>query len=119
MATRLISIKIFLLSLVIGKINLELKFKKRLTALFANSENISNKNYAVRQSDRLLERVQRYFRYVLKNFQPYIGDIKLTQSGFLKSDFKRGFIKSSGEQYLSVQKPQFIRKDKTSIFLQV
>ena len=75
MATRLISIKILLLSLVIGKINLELKFKKRLTELFANSENISNKNYAVRQSDRLLERVQRYFRYVLKNGQPYIGDI--------------------------------------------
>ena len=43
MATRLISIKILLLSLVIGKINLELKFKKRLTELFDNSENISNK----------------------------------------------------------------------------
>ena len=116
MKTTLIIFGIVLLILLIGKINLELKFKKQVNQLFANSENISNKMYSIKQLDGLPEPVQRYFNYVLKDGQPYITSVRLTHNGFFKTDLKKNFIKISGEQYFSAQKPQFIWKGTTSMF---
>lgn len=111
-----ITIGILMLVLLIGKINMELKFKKQVNELFGNSENISNKTYYVKQLDGLPEPVQRYFNYVLKDGQPYISTVRLTHNGFFKTDLKKDFIKISGEQYFSAQKPQFIWKGTTSMF---
>ncbi len=116
MKTTLIILGIILLILLIGKINLKLKFNKQVKQLFANSENITNKTYSVKQLDSLPEPVQRYFNYVLKDGQPYISTVRLTHKGFFKTDLKKDFIKISGEQYFSAQKPQFIWKGTTSMF---
>lgn len=116
MTILLIIIGILMLILLIGKINIKLKFKKQVNELFANSESMPNKTYSLKQLNGLPEPVQRYFKYVLKDGQPYISDVRLTHNGFFKTDLKRDFIKISGEQYFSTQKPQFIWKGTTSMF---
>lgn len=115
MKTKLIIIGIILLILLIGKINFSFKFKKQIAALFANTEK-SNKIYSIKQLENLPEPVQRYFKYVLKDGQAYINSVRLTHSGFFKTDLKKDFIKITGEQYFSAQKPQFIWKGETSMF---
>ena len=115
MKITLIIIVIILLILLIGKINFSLKFKKQVEELFANTEKM-NKIYSVKQLEGLPEPVQRYFKYVLKDGQPYINSLRLTHNGFFKTDLKKDFTKITGEQYFSAQKPQFIWKGKTSMF---
>ena len=116
MTILVITIGILMLILLIGKINLELQFKKQIAQLFANSTPISDKKYSLHQIEKLPEPVQRYFKYVLKEGQPYISSVRLTHKGFFKTDLKKDFIKISGEQYFSAQKPQFIWKGTTSMF---
>ena len=116
MKTTLIIFGILLLILLIGKINLEMKFKKQVSTLFANAINISDKKYSISQTENLPEPVKRYFNYVLKDGQPYISSVRLTHNGFFKTDLKKDFIKITGEQYFSTQKPQFIWKGTTSMF---
>ena len=116
MTILLITIGIIVLILLLGKINMEMKFKKQVTTLFANSTNISDKKYSISQLENLPEPVQRYFKYVLKDGQPYISSVRLTHNGFFKTDLKKDFIKISGEQYFTAQKPQFIWKGTTSMF---
>lgn len=116
MKTTLIILGIILLILLIGKINFKLKFNKQVKQLFANSENITNKIYSLKQLDCLPEPVQRYFNYVLKDGQTYISTVRLTHNGCFKTDLKKDFIKIYGEQYFSAQKPQFIWKGTTSMF---
>jgi len=108
MTILLITIGIVGLILLLGKINMEMKFKKQVKTLFASSQNISNKIYSVQQLEKLPEPVQRYFKYVLKDGQKYINTLRLTHNGFFKTDLKKDFIKITGEQYFSAQKPQFI-----------
>lgn len=109
-------IGILLIVLLLGKMNLYLKFKKQVAALYKNAENISSRTYSVKQLDGLPEPVQRYFNYVLKDGQPYISTVRVTHNGYFKTDLKKGFIKISGEQYFSTHKPQFIWKGKTTLF---
>lgn len=115
MKTTLIVIGIILLILLVGKINLSLKFKKQVTHLFANAHN-SDKTYSTTQLQNLPKPVQQYFKYVLKDGQPYINAVRLTHNGFFKTDLKTDFIKIEGEQYFSANKPQFIWKGETSMF---
>ena len=112
----LITIGIVVLILLLGKINMEMKFKKQVDTLFATSQDISNKIYTVKQLENLPEPVQRYFKYVLKDGQKYVSSLRLTHNGFFKTDLKKNFIKITGEQYFSAQKPQFIWKGVTSMF---
>lgn len=115
MKTTLIIIGFIYLILLIGKINLKLKFKKQVRTLFENTET-SNKIYSVSQLEDLPEPVQRYFKYVLKDGQKYISSVCLTHNGFFKTDLKKDFIKITGEQYFSAKKPQFIWKGITTMF---
>lgn len=109
-------IGIIAIVLLLGKINLYLKFKKQVATLFKNAENISSQTYSIKQLDGLPEPVQRYFNYVLKDGQPYISTVRITHNGFFKTDLKKGLIKISGEQYFSARKPQFIWKGTTTMF---
>jgi hypothetical protein len=92
------------------------QFKKQVTALYGNAENVSDQIYNVKQLKGLPEPVQQYFKYALKEGQPYINSLRLKHNGLFKTDLKKDFIKISGEQYFSVHKPQFIWKGTTSMF---
>jgi hypothetical protein len=115
MKTTLIIIGIILLILLIGKVYFSLKFKNQVEKLFSNVEK-SNRSFSIKQLEGLPEPVQRYFKYVLKQGQPYINTVRLTHDGFFKTDLKKDFIKITGEQYFSAKKPQFIWKGETSMF---
>lgn len=115
MKTTLVIFLIIFLIYIIGKMNLFLKFKNQVSDLFSNVV-VSNKKYTFKQLEGLPEPVQRYFKYVLKDGQPYINSVRLTHQGFFKTDLKKDFIKIKGEQYFTTQKPQFIWKGITTMF---
>ncbi|OXG07019.1 hypothetical protein BC749_107238 [Flavobacterium araucananum] len=105
-----------LLVILLGKITMSLKFKKQVKTLYANALNVSDKRYNPGQLIGLPKPVQRYFKYVLKDTMPYIVSVRLKHKGVFKTSLKSGFINIRGEQYFSVQKPQFIWKGSTLIF---
>lgn len=60
--------------------------------------------------------MRRYFRYVLKEGQPYISYVRLTHDGLFKTKENKDWVKIEGEQYFTTEKPGFIWKGKTSMF---
>jgi hypothetical protein len=115
MITMYFIIAILLLILLFGKINASLRFKNQIVQLFSNTEE-SHKIYEMEQLKGLPEPVQRYFKYVLKEGQPYLNSVRLTHHGHFKTNLKKDFIKIKGEQYFSAEKPQFIWKGVTAMF---
>ena len=113
----LIIIAIIGLIFLIGKINLANRFSKEVTQLFAESKNISAKQFTFKQLEGLPEPVERYFRHVLKDGQPYISYVRLTHNGQFKTDLKKDWVDITGEQYFTTEKPGFIWKGITSMFV--
>src|ERR1700730_14213210 len=96
--------------LILGRINLSVKFSKEVKELFAQSKNISDKSFFQQQLYDLPEPAQRYFKHVLKAGQPYISYARITHKGQFKTGFDKGWIGINGEQYATTQKPGFIWK---------
>ncbi len=112
-----LSISAFILIiLTIGKINLSMQFNKEVEELFAQSKNISNKTFSYDQLSDLPEPVQRYFKHVLKEGQPYISYARITHDGQFKTEIEKDWINIRGEQYATTEKPGFIWKGTTSMF---
>jgi hypothetical protein len=113
----LVFIAIIAITLTAGKINLSIKFNKQVKQLFAESKSISNKKFSFQQVEGLPEPVQRYFKHVLKDGQPYISYIRLKHNGQFKTDLKKDWVNIEGEQYFTTGKPGFIWKGTTSLFV--
>ncbi|WP_147205680.1 DUF6544 family protein [Segetibacter aerophilus] len=109
-------IVLILILLVVGKVFVSLKFKNEVGTLFSESGNISHKKFHYNQLQGLPEPVQRYFRLVLKEGQPYISYIRLKHDGLFKTDQKKDWVAIAGEQYFTTQTPGFIWKGTTSMF---
>lgn len=107
---------IFIIMLSIGKIYFSKQFSKQVKELFSQSKIISNKTFRYEQLSGLPEPVQRYFKHVLKEGQPYISYARLTHDGQFKTglDKKWGVIK--GEQYFTLEKPGYVWKGSTPLF---
>lgn len=110
-------IVIIAITLITGKINLSMKFNNQVKQLFTQSKDISNKKFSFQQLGGLPEPVQRYFRHVLKDGQPYISYIRLKHDGQFKTDLKKDWVNIEGEQYFTTAKPGFIWKGTTSMFV--
>jgi hypothetical protein len=106
-----------LLLLLIGKINLSIKFGKQVKELFAQSKSISARRFHKNQLDSLPEPVQRYFNHILKEGQPYISYARIKHEGQFKADLKKGWMNIKGEQYATTEKPGFIWKGATAMFV--
>ncbi len=91
-------------------------FKKQVKTLFDNSKNISNQIYSIKQLENLPEPVQKYFKYVLKDGQPYISYARIKHDGKFKSGFDKSWANIKGEQYATTEKPGFIWKGTTLMF---
>ncbi|MEP7269469.1 MAG: DUF6544 family protein [Saprospiraceae bacterium] len=116
----IISLSILVLILTIfsfGEINLSIKFSKQVKELFAQSKNISDQRFYKDQLDSLPEPVQRYFKHILKEGQPYISYARIKHEGQFKANLDKGWINITGEQYATTQKPGFIWKGTTSMFV--
>ncbi len=103
--------------ILIGKINLSIKFSKEVNELFAQSKSISDQKFHKSQLDNLPEPVQLYFNHVLKEGQPYISYARIKHDGQFKIGIDKGWINIKGEQYATTQKPGFIWKGTTSMFV--
>lgn len=108
---------LLLLTLIIGKINLFIKFSKRIKELFAQSKNISDQRFYKNQLDNLPEPVKRYFNHILKEGQPYISFARIKHDGQFKSGLEKGWMNIKGEQYATTEKPGFIWKGTTTMFV--
>jgi len=108
---------LILLTLLIGKINLFIKFSKEVKELFAQSKSISDQRFHTTQLESLPEPVQRYFSHILKEEQPYISYARIKHDGQFKTGINKGWINIKGEQYATTEKPGFIWKGTTSMFI--
>jgi hypothetical protein len=99
-----------------GKLFRSFQFKNEVEELFAQSNNISAKTFNYEQLSDLPEPVQRYFRHVLKDGQPYIIYVRLTHDGQFRAGLDKDFTNIEGEQYFTAEKPKFIWKGTTSMF---
>ncbi|WP_432410133.1 DUF6544 family protein [Rasiella sp. SM2506] len=117
MIIALILLGLLFIILIIGKINLSIKFNNQVKELFTQSKNISDQTFQKRQLDSLPEPVQRYFNHILKDGQPYISYARIKHDGKFKTDLDKGWINITGEQYATIEKPGFIWKGTTSMFI--
>ncbi len=108
---------LILLSLVIGKVNLLYQFNKEVKELFAFAKNIPDQTFHKNQAGNLPAPVQRYFDHVLKDGQPYISYARIKHDGQFKTGIDKGWINIKGEQYATTEKPGFIWKGTTSMFV--
>lgn len=116
MLIALIIIGTLALVFFIGKINIYFRFKNQVKTLFSASS-ILPKTFSFNQLDSLPEPVQRYFKHVLKEGQPTISYFRATHDGQFKTGENKGWIDIIGEQYATTEKPGFIWKGTTSMFI--
>jgi hypothetical protein len=117
MIIALIILGLLLITLIIGRINLSFKFNKEVSKLFSQSKNISQQRFHKNQLDSLPEPVQRYFRHILKDGQPYISYARIKHEGQFKAGLDKGWMNIKGEQYATTEKPGFIWKGTTTMFV--
>lgn len=101
---------------VTGKLMLANQFSKEVKQLFAQSKDISHKTFDYEMLLNLPEPVQRYFKHVLKNGQPYIHYVRLKHTGQFKTSPNKDWTRIEGEQYFTTDTPGFIWKGTTSMF---
>lgn len=84
--------------------------------MFSGSKMLSGKRFSHHQLTDLPDPVQRYFKHVLKDGQPYISYARIKHDGQFKTGLNKKWINITGEQYATMEKPGFIWKGTTSMF---
>lgn len=95
---------LIIITVIIGKVVSSIQFSNEVKTFFSQSENISSRKFSHSQLDDLPEPVQRYFKHVIKNGQPYISYVRLRHDGQLKTDPKKDWVNIKGEQYFTTEK---------------
>lgn len=102
--------------LFVGRMNLSNLFNEDVEQLFLSSQSISAQTFSYQQLKGLPDPVQRYFKHVLKEGQPYISYARITHGGQFKMGLEKPWKNIKGEQYFTTEKPGFIWKGTTSMF---
>jgi len=105
------------MAILFGKINLSIRFSRAVKELFGQSNSISSQTYRTSQLEGLPEPVKRYFNRVLKEGQPYISYARIKHAGQFKSGLTKPWMDIEGEQYATTEKPGFIWKGTTGMFV--
>jgi len=103
-------------TVLIGRGLSSAQFTKEVKTLFSESGKASDNKFKYNQIQHLPEPVQKYFRHVMKEGQPYISYVRLKHGGLFKTDTEKGWININGEQYFTTEKPGFIWRGVTSVF---
>ena len=90
------------------------ELNKDIEKLFADSKNISGNVYTSNQIKDLPLPVQRYFKYSLKENQPYVSYARLQHGGEFKAS--KNWVSIKGEEYFTVEKPGFVWSGKVPLF---
>ncbi len=99
-----------------GRLFRRFQFKTEVERLFSESGDLSAKIFKYEQLSGLPEPVQRYFKHVLKDGQPYLSYVRLTHDGQFRAGLDKDFTDIKGEQYFTAENPGFIWKGTTSMF---
>jgi hypothetical protein len=108
---------LLLLVVILGKLNLAYKFKRDVKKLFSPSKPISGLRFHKTQLEVLPAPVQKYFNYILKEGQPYCSYARIKHVGRFKAKLDKGWMPIKGEQYATTEKPGFIWKGTTTLFV--
>jgi hypothetical protein len=108
-------IGLIVIAIIVGKVVSSIQFNKEVKTLFSQSENSEN-IFSYSQLQGLPAPVQRYFRHVIKEGQPYISYVRLMHDGQFKTAPNKNWVNINGEQYFTTAKPGFIWKGSTSMF---
>ena len=92
------------------------QLRRDVARLFAQSTDLSAHVYHENQLAGLPAPVQRYFRHVLRDGQPYLRGLRLLHTGQFKTDLKKDWIVIEGEQYITADPPGFIWQGTTRQF---
>ncbi len=115
---------IFLLFVIVGfvlllRINFS-RNSRQFSALvgnfFSKSKSIEDQRFSFSQIETLPTPVQRYFRLVLKEDQPYISYVRILHNGYFKTNLRKNWISIKGKQYFNIENPGFIWQGTTSFF---
>ncbi|MCD4798587.1 MAG: hypothetical protein K8R19_06205 [Methanosarcinales archaeon] len=87
-------------TLIMGDKMMKSEFDKDIEKLFADSEHIFGKVYTSNQIKDLPIPVQRYFKYALKENQPYVSYVRLQHDGEFKAS--KNWVYIEGEEYFTV-----------------
>ena len=104
------------LSYLAGKWQTKNQTKEEIRNLRRCMADMSSKVYDEDQLHGLPEPVQRYFRYALKDGQPYVSSVFLKHDGQFKTGLDKEWINIEGEQYFSAEEPGFLWIGKTALF---
>ena len=95
---------------------MSLAFRNEVQKLFSQSKTISHLKFDLQQLEGLPEPVQRYFRYALRDGQPYISYARIKHDGKFRLGADKKWMDISGEQYATTETPGFIWKGVTAMF---
>ena len=105
-----------MLALVAARAVAARQLRRDARLLFAAADNGPARVYHESQLAGLPAPVQRYFRHVLPDGQPYLRGLRLRHGGQFKTDLKKGWMPIRGEQYITAAPPGFIWQGTTSWF---
>lgn len=84
--------------------------------LFSSDDSFEGKKFNYDQLEGLPAPVQRYFKHVLPEGQPYVESVRLKHDGRFKTEVDKGWTDIKGEQYFTSATPGFLWVGKTSLF---
>ena len=105
-----------ILGIIVARAVAAHRLREDVKRLFA-AANAPARTYHEAQLEGLPAPVQRYFRHVLREGQPYLRGLRLRHGGQFKTDLKKDWIAITGEQYITADPPGFIWQGTTSQFV--
>lgn len=104
------------LILLAGRKRGDKEAREEIDRLRSLAMDLSAKTYRESQIIGLPDPVQRYFRHVLKEGQPYVSSVFLKHDGQFKTGLDKEWIDIEGEQHFTADEPGFLWLGKTSLF---
>lgn len=101
-------IAILIVILILGKVTRSIQFNQQVKALFSSPKNITPITFNCEQLSGLPEPVQRYFKYALKEGQPYISYARLRHGGQFRTNPNQRWMSINGQQYYTTEEPGFV-----------
>lgn len=96
--------------------NADQRLEKQVKHLFVQSPKVSRKTFTHDTVANLPDPVQRYFKHVLSEGQPYINYVRLRHIGQFKTDLNGNWLPITGEEYFTTTYPGMIWKGNTKWF---
>lgn len=107
---------IIIVSALGAKMYSSVQFNNEVRALFRSSGTTSQNTFTYARLTGLPDPVQRYFKHVLKEGQPYIRYVRLKHGGTFRTSPDADWMAIEGEEYFTADTPGFIWKGQTTLF---